>query len=244
MPAKSTSFFSTKPHWLAHVDPRIKILLASLTGILTWKVSPLGVAVYGIFLWILIADAGLLSRTHRSLLRGYTSFILLWGLLLFGLECIAPNPNYEEAAYKALVFSGRLSVLIGIGLTLAIFSSPRQLGLALSWFLRPFLGKRSWQTALSLALMIHFLPLIQQTFSQVKQSIVLRNPPIGKWRRFLIIPQAVLRILAQKTWTQTIAIAARGLDRPEAWIPYFPAQPRVWLAGSIYAMGALSVLWL
>ncbi|RXF76972.1 cobalt transporter, partial [Desulfovibrio sp. DS-1] len=44
----------------------------------------------------------------------------------------------------------------------------------------------------------------------------------------VLLPAAVLRILGQRTWTQTVAVAARGLDRPEAWRPDFPFRPVRW----------------
>ena len=145
----------------------------------------------------------------------------------------------RQTAMDAALLGLRLCVLIGLGLLLALTTSPRQLGLALSWFLRPVLGKNAWKTALSLALMIHFLPLVQTTFAQVKQTIRLRQPKRSRWERVLLVTQATLRLLAQKTWSQTVAVAARGLDSPEAWVPHFPPQPLNWILGFLMAAAGL-----
>jgi biotin transport system permease protein len=42
------------------------------------------------------------------------------------------------------------------------------------------------------------------------------------------------------TWDQTLAIAARRLDAPEAWLDAPPLRPLHWAAGA--AIAALAVL--
>lgn len=206
-------------------DPRLKIILAAAIGMLTWHVPAYALCIYAFGILIL----GISSRVHINIgqraIATYIYFIVTWAGIKFALDCTpllqGITPDYQTAALEAGTLALRLTILIGIGILLATTSSARQLGLALSWFLRPILGKRSWEPALSLALMIHFIPLIQRTFTQVLQAMELRNPPRSKWQRFTLVPQAVLRICAQKTWTQTVAVAARKLDSPEAWIPHF-----------------------
>ncbi|SIO13744.1 energy-coupling factor transporter transmembrane component T [Halodesulfovibrio marinisediminis] len=211
---------------LSSFDPRLKIILAATIGILTWHVPVYALSAYAGFILIL----GITNRVHialgRRAIATYIYFIIVWAGIKFALDCTSLiqgiAPDYQGALQAAGVLALRLTILIGIGILLATTSSARQLGLALSWFLRPILGKRSWEPALSLALMIHFIPLIQRTFSQVLQAITLRNPPRSKWQQFLLVPQAVLRICAQKTWTQTVAVAARKLDSPAAWSTSLP----------------------
>lgn len=211
---------------LASFDPRLKIMLAAAIGILTWHVPVYALCVYAVGILFL----GISNRMHITLgtrtVATYIYFIIAWAGLKFALDCTplfyGTTPDYDAALLSAGILGLRLTILIGIGLLLATTSSARQLGLALAWFMRPILGKRSWEPALSLALMIHFIPLIQHTFAQVMQALELRNPPRSTWQRFLLIPQAVLRICAQKTWTQTVAVAARKLDSPDAWTPGFP----------------------
>lgn len=227
------------PHWLNSLDPRLKILLAGCFGVATWHVDNTTLGAYSFFLWLLCARADFFTRARWPMFRAYLAFILLWVFLKFILDSLPsmasihllPLPLLRQNAIEAALLGLRLCVLIGLGLVLTLTTSPRQLGLALSWFLRPILGKNSWKTALSLALMIHFLPLVQSTFAQVKQTIRLRQPKRSRWQRFLLVPQAALRLLAQKTWNQTVAVAARGLDSPEAWQPHFPPQPVNWILG-------------
>lgn len=248
-----SALYTPKSHWLNTVDPRLKILLAGCFGIATWHVEPAILCTYAFFLWMLCARADFFSRAHWPMLRSYLLFVLFWTGIKFALDCtpllfgppMQTGPFMQQAGIEAGLLGLRLCILIGLGLVLALTTSPRQLGLALSWFLRPVLGQNSWKTALSLALMIHFLPLAQSTFAQVRQAILLRQPKRSRWERFVLVPQATLRILAQKTWTQTIAIAARGLDTPEAWVPHFPPQPLVWIGGFLLATAGLLplVLW-
>ncbi|WP_430734960.1 hypothetical protein [Halodesulfovibrio aestuarii] len=210
---------------LSTFDPRLKIILVAVIGILTWHVPVYALCAYT----TAILFIGVSNRVHITLgkrtVATYIYFVIAWAGIKFALDCTpllqGITPDYQSALLAAGTLALRLSVLIGVGMLLAVTSSARQLGLALSWFLRPVLGKRSWEPAVSLALMIHFIPLVQRTFAQVLQSMELRNPPRSKWQRLILVPQAVLRICAQKTWTQTVAVAARKLDSPEAWEPHF-----------------------
>ncbi|MCG8532661.1 MAG: energy-coupling factor transporter transmembrane protein EcfT [Desulfovibrionales bacterium] len=210
---------------LSSFDPRLKIATAAVIGVITWHVPLYALLAYttGIIM-LAICNASHITLGWRTILT-YSYFIVGWAGLKFALACTpllqGISPAYGAAALDAAVLGLRLFILIGIGLLLASTTSARQLGLALSWFLRPLLGKRSWEPALSMALMIHFIPLIQKTFSQVLRAMKLRNPQRTRFQRFLLVPQAVLRICAQKTWTQTIAVAARKLDTPTAWEPDF-----------------------
>lgn len=238
-------------HWLHNVDPRLKILTAACFGIATWHVPPIVLGGYAFVLWLLCAQAEFFSRANWPMLRSYLWFVLFWAVIKFALDCTplltAPytwnEPLVRQAALEAGLLAARLCVLIGLGLMLALTTSPRRLGLALCWYLRPVLGRNSWKTALSLSLMIHFLPLVQSTISQVKSAILQRNLKRSRWQRFMLVPQATLRILAQKTWTQTVAVASRGLDTPDAWIPRFQPQPLVWMGGFLLiAAGLIPVL--
>ncbi len=227
---------------LATLDPRVKILLTTGYGILAWHLSPVALGIAGGGLGVVCARAGFFSRAHWPTLRYYLLFVLFWAGLKFALDCTPlltsshlAGSLLRDAAMQAGLLAGRLCFLIALGLLLAFTTSTRQLGLALAWFLRPVLGKHAWQPALSLALMIHFLPLVQNTIAQVRAAMLLRAPKRSRWERFLLVPQAVLRILAQKVWTQTVAVAARRLDRAEAWSPNFPPQPMTWGGGILCA---------
>lgn len=237
-------------------DPRLHLLLAGCYGVLVWHLPPPGLAVVAAGLIGLFAASPLRRRLRPGMLRGHAWFVLVWVVLRFALACLGPaaepvsaigneggagaggvfdglrlawpdGPLLAHAARESALLGVRLALLIGIGLALALAASPRALGLALVWLLRPVLGARAWQPALGVALMVHFLPMAQGTFTQISRAADLRGP-LPLRRRAVLLPAAVLRILGQRTWTQTVAVAARGLDRPEAWQPDFPFRPARW----------------
>ncbi len=237
-------------------DPRLHLLLAGCYGVLVWHLPPLGLAVVAAGLAGLFVATPLRRRLRPGMLRGHAWFVLAWVVLRFALACLGTaetpplpviggegdgggglfdalrltwpdGPLLAHAARESALLGVRLALLIGIGLALALAASPRALGLALVWLLRPVLGARAWQPALGIALMVHFLPMAQGTFTQVSRAADLRGP-LPLRRRAVLLPAAVLRILGQRTWTQTVAVAARGLDRPEAWRPDFPFRPVRW----------------
>lgn len=232
-------------------DPRLHLLLAGCYGVLVWRLPPSGLAVVAAGLAALFMATPLRRRLRPGMLRGHAWFVLAWMALRFALACLGPvegtpatpggdggvfgnlqftwpdGPLLAHAARESALLGLRLALLIGIGLALALAASPRALGLALVWLLRPVLGARAWQPALGVALMIHFLPMAQGTFAQASRAADLRGP-LPLRRRAVLLPAAVLRILGQRTWTQAVAVAARGLDRPEAWRPGFPFRPAQW----------------
>lgn len=239
-------------------DPRLHLLLAGCYGVLVWRLPLLGLAVVAAGLAGLFAMPPLRHRLRPGMLRGHAWFVLVWVALRFALACLGPmgdtsavdggaggvfgvlrfawpdGPLLAHAARESALLGLRLALLIGIGLALALAASPRALGLALVWLLRPVLGARAWQPALGVALMVHFLPMAQGTFAQVSRAGDLRGP-LPLRRRAVLLPAAVLRILGQRTWTQTVAVAARGLDRPEAWRPDFPFRPARWAMALLLA---------
>lgn len=239
-------------------DPRLSLLLAGYYGVLVWRLPPLGLAVTAVGLAGLLATAPLRRGLRPGMLRGHAWFVLLWMALRFVLAWLEPTegtfaapggdggltgmphfawpdgPPPAHAAREAGMLGLRLALLIGIGLTLALAASPRALGLALVWLLRPVLGRRAWQPALGVALMVHFLPMAQGAFAQIARAADLRGP-LPLRRRAVLLPSAMLRILGQRTWTQAVAVAARGLDRSEAWQPDFPFRPAQWTAALLLA---------
>jgi biotin transport system permease protein len=232
--------------------------------VLVWHLPPLGLAVVAAGLAGLFAATPLRRGLRPGMLRGHAWFVLVWVMLRFALACLGPaetssvpvignnggagasgvfdalrlawpdGPLLAHAARESALLGTRLALLIGIGLALALAASPRALGLALVWLLRPVLGARAWQPALGVALMVHFLPMAQGTFTQISRAANLRGP-LPLRRRAVLLPAAVLRILGQRTWTQTVAVAARGLDRPEAWRPDFPFRPARWAMALLLA---------
>jgi biotin transport system permease protein len=166
------------------------------------------------------------------MVRSLLSFVLLWVAVKAGLDALGGVPS-EYIAMDAAQLSVRLTALLLLGLTLALSTSARSLGLAVAWALRPVLGReRAWRVALSLSLMVHFLPACLASMSQVREVAARRCPEAGFFARMRIVPQAVIRNLGQKTWNQTLAVACRRLDGADAWASDFAWTGRDWIAAS------------
>ncbi|MGE4297759.1 MAG: hypothetical protein AB7E47_06990 [Desulfovibrionaceae bacterium] len=220
---------------LTAIDARILIATAAAFGVFAWHAGPVGLALY---------SAGLAWAWRRTdappagsaQLRGYALFVLFWMAVTFALATLFPEgsarPDIWAEARRTGLLGWRLALMIGIGLCLARSGSPHRLGLALCWALRPLVGRdRAWRAALSLSLMIHFLPLATDSAARARHALTVRNLRLPLLQRLTLLPQTVFRCIAQKTWTQTIAVAARNLDRPEAWTPHFAPQPAAWAMG-------------
>lgn len=215
---------------LDETDPRLKLLLAVGLGLTLWYGGPWGLAV-GAFLLltalVLLAKRG---RLRLQILGMVAVFALSWTAIAWGMG-VWEGRGGSAALQQAGLLGLRLLLLLLLGVFLALASSARQLGLGLSWFLRPLLGGKAWQVALAVSLMLQFLPRTLETLVQVRRMDRLRAPERGVWRRWALMAQTVLRVLSQSTWKQTVALAARGLDTPDAWQPAFAPQPWRWLLG-------------
>jgi len=203
------------------LDPRLKMGMALLLGPSVWLLSPVVSGVMTCLLLPLVASLAAAQPLGRRMLRSIAVFLFFWVAVKSGLDAISGIP-LTVLAGNASILLLQLSALILLGLALALSTSARALGLAVSWGLRPLIGEeRAWKIALSLALVVHFLPLCLSTMNRVQETVSLRCPGFGIFRRMTVIPQAVLRGLGQKTWNQTLAIAGRGLEGGDAWQPDF-----------------------
>ncbi|MFW6054330.1 MAG: ABC transporter [Thermodesulfobacteriota bacterium] len=216
-------------------DPRLKALLALWLGIMTWRAGLPGIFCY---LAVVLFLAHLLSACGEKVPLRFRILIipvLFWMLLKGGLEFVNHQPLWPQIVQETALLGSRLLVLLLLGLILTWATSRTQLGAAVNWFLRPVLGARSWQGGLALSLMIHFIPLTLRTLSQVRQSIRLRCPDMFFGTRIFLWVRTVLRVLSRKTWDQTLAIAARNLDGPEAWQDRSEFRKKEWGAGLVLA---------
>lgn len=222
-------------------DPRLKIALGLMLAVLIWVAGPAGVAAYALGLSVALMAARL-GPVFGLAFKSYLLFLGIWSGLKFLVGAINGLPVAVNLAGTGLL-TARLYTLLALGLILSGSSSPRSLGLAVSWYLRP-LGRWTWQPALALALMIHFLPLVGQTFVQIRQAIGLRCHGLPAHQRLILLLQASLRALTQRTWDQTLALAGRGLDTPEAWQARMPWIARDLASGSLLAMVLAVLAWL
>lgn len=206
---------------ILNADPRGKLFLGILLGALAWSVSLPVLGAYALFcilvLWCLPRSGGVHSEAGPgSALRTYLFFVLFWMSLKWGMDMLS-GQGALQALGPALILGARLAVLLLVGLVLAAAMSVRQMTMAVTWAARPVLRSRAWQAGLALSLMVHFLPLTWKTVSEVRRTIRVRVPQLSFRQRLTVVPVAVMRALAQKTWNQSLAIVARGMDRPQAW---------------------------
>lgn len=211
-------------------DPRLKLLVSFALGVMVWHAGLAGLGFYALVV-------GLALFVLRNLWPGGSRVFRTYGLLVFFwmslkvFSDVMSGIDTHAAMGNAAILGVRLVLLLLISLSLALSASPRQLGLALSWLLRPVLGKSVWKVALSLSLMVHFLPLIWMVSAQVRKIMERRCPNL-RWREKMVLyPQAVIRNMGQKTWNQTLAVAGRGLDRPSGWVAQFQEGRLQWLSG-------------
>jgi biotin transport system permease protein len=201
---------------LHRTDPLVKLAVGLALGIFAWRAGPVGLACYlaGLVLVGLAAPGRGELRTVS--LRTVGALLFCWVLLKAGFE-LWEGAAAVDALREAGLLGLRLLVLILGGLCLTAVTSTRQIGLAVDRLLHPIAGDRSWQGALGLALMIHFLPLTLRILRQAGMSLRVRAIRRGPTSRLRLWVQTVLRVLQRITWQQTLAIAARGLDDPRAW---------------------------
>ncbi|MDC0335756.1 cobalt transporter [Pseudodesulfovibrio sp.] len=207
--------------YVRELDPRLKMAAAMALGPGLWLLDPVLVAVVGVVLFAILRPLTTSQPLGSKMVRSLFVFIIFWVALKSFLDVLSGLPP-GHIVMESGVLAIRLASLLMLGLSLSLSTSARSLGLALSWFIRPLVGReRAWKLALSLALMIHFLPLCLSAMAQTRETLSRRCPGCGFRQRMAIIPQALLRNLGQKTWNQTLAVAGRGLENPDAWTPDF-----------------------
>ena len=203
------------------LDPRLKMATAMVLGPGLWLFNPALVAFLAVALFVVVLPLTAIQPLGSKMIRSLFLFIVFWVALKSGFDALSGFPP-QQIFIDGGVLAMRLASLLLLGLCLALSTSARSLGLAMAWFIRPVAGKeRAWKLALSLALMIHFLPLCLSTMVGTKEMVSRRCPDCSFRQRMTTIPQAVLRNLGQKTWNQTLAVAGRGLESPDAWVSDF-----------------------
>ncbi|NDY57940.1 cobalt transporter [Desulfovibrio sulfodismutans] len=205
---------------LAAMDPRVKLATALVLGPIIWRFGPGATAVSTLTLALLAFLTVPGSSFGPAALRGNAVFVILWAAAkaLFDIwGGVAPAAACAESA----VFGARLLSLICLGLILAASTSPRQMGAALSYALTPVLGRRAWKAALALALLVHNLPLAWTAGAAIRRTMRLRCPDLPFSRKPGLFATALLRAVSLTAYDRTMAVAARNLDRPEAWRPVF-----------------------
>lgn len=206
-------------------DPRLKILLALWYSLWTWHLSPEGLTVLVgvLFAAVLLAPV----RDTGLKLRSVLFFVGFWVFLKLGLDFFWPeNVLPRELLWQnSLELGLRLLGVMLIGYLLAGVSTQIETAKAAGFLLKPVAWKRAWKVALTLALMLHYIPIVGRTATQTRQAMRLRCSHLSWHRRTGILVQSVLRTMGQTTWDQTLALVSRGMDRPEAWTELPKLQP-------------------
>ncbi len=124
-------------------------------------------------------------------------------------------------AASALLFT-RLLLLMFTALCLTALCSPRAVGLALSWYLRPLLGNKAWQPALTIALMAQYLPLVFLYLEQINTAARIRGIPTSGLAYWQYAIPHLFKLLHMRSYAGAMAIASRRLDTPDAWQMHQP----------------------
>ena len=215
-------------------DARVALLLALLFGVLVWRAGVAGNLAYAALVAAVLAAAGATRRDARRLVKAAAAFALVWAGVKLALDLAARVPAPAALGTVALL-SVRLVALVLMGAALGALVTPRALGLALASLTRPVLGRRAWTAALALSLMVHFIPRALASFEGARRALRVRRLRVSRVRALVWVARVGARNLAGLTWDQTLAIAARRLDGPEAWAAAPPPRPRDWLAGATVA---------
>jgi biotin transport system permease protein len=225
------------------MDPRVKLAAALCLGPLLWRFGPAGTAAVALGMAALAASTVPASGFGPAAFRGNALFVVLWaaGKTLFDLWGGAP---LAQALAQSALFGGKLVSLIFLGLALAATTSPRQMGSALSFALTPVLGRRAWKAALALALLVHNLPLAWTAGAAIRRTMRLRCPDLPFSRAPGLFATALLRAVSLTAFERTMAVAARNLDRPEAWRPVFAHPWRGVLPCAVAVALAAALAWL
>jgi biotin transport system permease protein len=163
-------------------------------------------------------------------MKGLLLFVGVWTAVKAGMEIVAHNPVWLK---ESLILGARLSVLVLVGLSLAALTSRVQVGRAVSSLFRPVFRDRSWQGAMSLALMIHFIPVTMGTMHSVQRTLSLRGHGLSVRQRLHLFVTTVMRNLSRSTWDQTMALAVRGLEEQKAWQQHQAFRVKEWIAGGV-----------
>lgn len=198
-------------------DARPIVPLTAVAGFCVWRYEPMALLLSLLLLTVLIFRQPRYAVAGKGIARQALRLAVAFGLIKFGLDMLG-GTALIPALTGGSVLAGRMLSATGIGLALFLYCGPRSLCLAITWYLRPFLRDRAWTVGLAAALVVHFLPLVFAVVDQCARQTRLRLGHMNTFRRMTILARAVLRQLAQRSWSQGIAIVARDLDRPSAWV--------------------------
>ena len=209
----------------SRLDARLLLIVALASGALIWRLPWQWLMPFAAFWTALTLVSGALRKIRPSILRGYALFFIFWTGLKLILDIIGliwqSSPLVPQTCGPILAQAGilgaRLIAMGAVGVFIVGVADARKLSLAFAWLLKPILRQNAWKAALAMTLMLRFIPLTQRILRNSRTAVRLRCESLSVRRRLGLLVGASLSLLAKQTWTQTIAVACRGLDRPEAW---------------------------
>lgn len=244
-------------------DPRLCLTLTMVMSVAVWTARPLALCLYLAVMGSIWTVCRLRQTAPPGALRSAIRFSLFWALCAFLVDgsgllpalwahaVAATTPDAPSLAVlggeaatllraSSLLFL-RLFTLMLAALILTSLCSPRSLGLALTWFLRPFCREHAWKPALALALMAQYLPLILQTLHTTRTAFRSRGLPAQGPRYWLRALPHTFKLLADRTYSQAVAVISRGLDTETAWNTLRPLRAGEY---ALAAAGSGAILWL
>ena len=223
-------------------DPRLALGLTLAASLCVWHAGWLGLCAYAAVLLYVWHRAGTPRLAPQGTVARTARFCLFWATITWAFtlsEVLPPLPWADLSALphalgKALppalwvtlpgaaLLLCRLALLMAFALSLTLHLSPHALAQAAVWFVAPLLGKNAWKPALSLALMVHYLPAMHSAAHAVRLAAMVRGLPqqgFAYWKNAL---PHMFRLLYSRTMQQAMAIASRGLDTNSAWLTLPP----------------------
>lgn len=223
-------------------DPRLALGLTLAASLCVWHAGWPGLCVYAAVLLCLWHRAGTHRLAPQGTLARTVRFCLFWTTITWAFtvsEVLPPLPWATIAALPQALHTAlppalwatlpgaalllcRLALLMAFALSLTLHLSPHALGQAAVWFVAPLLGNNAWKPALSLALMVHYLPAMHTAAHAVRLAAKVRGLPeqgFAYWKNAL---PHLFRLLYSRTMQQAMAIASRGLDTNNAWLTLPP----------------------
>ncbi|WP_051257955.1 hypothetical protein [Desulfovibrio cuneatus] len=226
-------------------DPRLALGLTLAASLCVWHAGWAGLCAYAAALLYVWHRAGTCQLAPQGTMARTVRFSLFWATITwaFTLSEVLPPMHWGDIATLphalrialppalwatlpgAALLLCRLALLMAFALSLTLHLSPHALGRAAVWFVAPLLRQNAWKPALSLALMVHYLPAIHSAAHAVRLAARVRGLPeqgFAYWKNAL---PHLFRLLYSRTMQQAMAIASRGLDTNSAWLT-LPPLPR------------------
>lgn len=207
------------PARIAGRFPALVIWIVFGLGASIWYLPFSAAAGLALLLAVLVARLGRLKFARLGfarLMQAYLAFTLLWAGGRIGFA-VYNGLGLAGGLWLGLDLALRIMVIAGAGVSLLFLLTPcqvaREAGLSLKWLL----PAHYWKLSLALLIMLSFFEAALVSWRGLSQTLKLRAGACPLRIRLGLAGGALLRLLSRQTWERTLCVAARRLDRPEAW---------------------------